>query len=242
MRYVSFDLETTGVDVTTARIVTAACYVLDTDTGHSEMVEWIADPGVEIPQEAAQVHGWTTEKAREFGRPHEEVVWEVAHFLEQEWSRGSIVVVYNAAYDLSVMHVLTRGAFVIAGPVHDPLVLDRAYDKYRKGSRKLVDVAAVYGVRLDNAHAADADARASIEILFAMQRNAEMWETFFSQPRPLQMELQQQFYASYARGLQSYFASQGKSFNGGVVWPVQESATQVTGSMEEYVFTWKPRL
>lgn len=242
MRYCSFDLETTGVDVTTARIVTAACYVLDTDTGQSEMKEWVADPGVEIPEEAANVHGWTTEKAREHGRPHEEVVWEVAHFLETEWKSGSIVVVYNAAYDLSLMHVLTQGAFTIRGPVQDPLVLDRAFDKYRKGSRKLIDTAAVYGVQLTNAHAADADALASIGILRAMQEQPAWHAAFFGRTLPEQMEIQQHHYAEYAHGLERYFASKGQQFSGGFLWPIQQSALDLTGSEAEHVFTWKSRI
>lgn len=42
----------------------------------------------------------------------------------------------------------------------DPMVLDRAFDKYRKGSRKLVDLCRVYGVPVEtNAHDAEADCR-----------------------------------------------------------------------------------
>ena len=69
----TFDLETTGVDVTTARIVTASLILLDPQGNVVRRGEWLADPGVEIPAGAAAVHGITTEYAREHGRPAREV-------------------------------------------------------------------------------------------------------------------------------------------------------------------------
>ena len=63
----TFDLETTGVDVTTARIVTASLILLDPQGNVVRRGEWLADPGVEIPAGAAAVHGITTEYAREHG-------------------------------------------------------------------------------------------------------------------------------------------------------------------------------
>lgn len=56
----------------------------------------------------------------------------------------------------------TPGArYVVTRPeIIDPMVLDRAFDKYRAGSRKLVDLAAHYGVPVEaNAHDAEADCR-----------------------------------------------------------------------------------
>ena len=44
-----FDLETTGIDAETARIVTAHVGLIDA-TGDSSRTDWIADPGVEIPR------------------------------------------------------------------------------------------------------------------------------------------------------------------------------------------------
>jgi DNA polymerase-3 subunit epsilon len=56
--------------------------------------------------------------------------------------------------------------------VLDILVLDRHIDKWRKGGRKLTDLCAVYGVTLDDAHDACADADASLGILAAMVARA----------------------------------------------------------------------
>ena len=58
-----FDLETTGLDVKTARIVTA-CVAVINQNGQTETVsEWLVNPGVEIPEAASRVHGVTTEVA-----------------------------------------------------------------------------------------------------------------------------------------------------------------------------------
>ena len=46
-----FDLETTGVDVRTARIVSACVAVLDPEGGVLERRDWLADPGIEIGEE-----------------------------------------------------------------------------------------------------------------------------------------------------------------------------------------------
>ena len=50
----TFDLETTGVDVETARIVTASLLLLNPDGSVRRAGEWLADPGVEIPEAAAE--------------------------------------------------------------------------------------------------------------------------------------------------------------------------------------------
>jgi DNA polymerase-3 subunit epsilon len=54
-----FDLETTGVDPNSDRIVTAFFGVLDSDGELTVSREWIVDPGVPIPPEAAAIHGLT---------------------------------------------------------------------------------------------------------------------------------------------------------------------------------------
>jgi DNA polymerase-3 subunit epsilon len=47
------------------------------------------------------------------------------------------------------------------GPVIDPLVIDKAVDTYRRGKRTLSVAAEHYGVALDDAHDAGADAIAA---------------------------------------------------------------------------------
>jgi DNA polymerase-3 subunit epsilon len=52
--------------------------------------------------------------------------------------------------------------------VLDAGVLDRHEDRFRKGSRTLSALCAHYGVCIENAHEAVADAVASAEVLFAL--------------------------------------------------------------------------
>ena len=75
-RMLSFDLETTSANPREARVVTSALVRIDGSAVDAK--ETLADPGVEIPEEAAKVHGITTEKARAEGRDHDEVVRDIA--------------------------------------------------------------------------------------------------------------------------------------------------------------------
>jgi DNA polymerase-3 subunit epsilon len=167
-----FDLETTGIDVETSRIVSAHVGVIDADGQVVEQHDWLADPGIEIPAQASAVHGITTERARAEGRPAPQVVAEIVAALEDLVARGIAITIYNAPYDLSLLHheAVRHGVTPLHEPVPiiDPLVLDRAVDKYRKGKRTLEAAALVYGVSLTDAHDAGADAVAAGRIAQAL--------------------------------------------------------------------------
>jgi DNA polymerase III subunit epsilon len=161
-----FDLETTGLDLREARIVTACAVEIDE---HGQVVgdnfEWLADPGIEIPEAASNVHGVTTEIARANGRLAKEVISELLEALNGFFSKGIPVVAYNAPYDFTILHfeALRHGLEPILEPkpVIDPLVLDKFVDTYRSGKRTLEAAARTYGVSLDDAHNATADAVAA---------------------------------------------------------------------------------
>ena len=168
-----FDTETTGVDVDHDRIVTAA--LVRRDAGGTHVTTWLIDPGVEIPEGAAAIHGITTAHAREHGVQPADALEEIADTIARAMLAGTPVVAYNAAYDLQLLEAELRrhgldtlhhrlGGFV--APVIDPLVLDRAVDRYRPGKRKLVDLCAFYGV-VDHGslHSADADVIATLDVL-----------------------------------------------------------------------------
>lgn len=164
-RVAVFDLETTGIDPATSRIVTAFIGLIDADGELERGTDWLADPGVEIPEQASAVHGVTTEIARAEGRPAAEVVAAVRAGIEWIATHGVPLVVFNAPYDLSLLAAECRrydlAPVVVGEQVVDPLVIDRAVDRYRKGKRTLVDMAAVYGVELLDAHTAGDDAVAA---------------------------------------------------------------------------------
>lgn len=167
-----FDLETTGVDVAGDRIVTAHVGLLDATGAVVHQRTWLADPGVDIPPGATAVHGITTAHARAHGRDAAAVVAEIVGALRSLLTAGIPIVAYNAAFDFSLLrHEATRhGVAPLADPcpVIDPLVLDKAVDRYRKGKRTLDVVAAHYGVPLDAAHDASADAVAAGRVAQAL--------------------------------------------------------------------------
>lgn len=167
-----FDLETTGIDVGADRIVTAHVGVLDADGRVIDARDWLADPGVEIPPGASAIHGVTTERARAEGAPARAVVAEVVEALRALFAAGIPVVAYNAPFDFSMLkyEALRHGIPPIdaPSPVIDPLVVDKTYDRYRRGKRTLTDVAAHYAVALDAAHEACADAVAAGRLALAL--------------------------------------------------------------------------
>ncbi|GAA1508803.1 DNA polymerase-3 subunit epsilon [Agromyces terreus] len=169
-----FDLETTGIDVDTCRIVTAHVGVIGIDGEALERREWLVDPGVEIPTAASLIHGVSTERARAEGAAAPTAVAEIIAALTGAAARGLPIVAYNAAYDLTVLarEAERYGLPGLPGPdaVIDPLVIDKAVDRYRRGKRTLSATAEHYGVRLDDAHDAGADAVAAGRVAQAIAR------------------------------------------------------------------------
>lgn len=170
-----FDLETTGLDLREARIVTACAVEIDQDgqiVGPNQ--EWLADPGIEIPEAASNVHGVTTEIARANGRAAKEVVSELLETLRDFFERGIPVVAFNAPYDFTILHyeALRHGLDPIhePKPVIDPMVLDKYVDTYRSGKRTLEVASRIYGVQLQDAHNATADAVAAGRVAQAIAR------------------------------------------------------------------------
>ncbi|MFJ3084658.1 3'-5' exonuclease [Streptomyces halstedii] len=170
-RLAGFDLETTGPDPLTARIVTAC--IVQVGGGMSvSPANWLADPGVEIPAGAAAVHGITTEHAQAKGSPAAEVVAQLIESLETTITgTGTPIVAMNARYDLTVLDreaerydIEPLAARVPDLKVVDPFVIDKQVDRYRPGKRTLTALCEHYDVRLDGAHSADADAVAACRV------------------------------------------------------------------------------
>ena len=171
-RMCAFDLETTGLDTETARIVTA-CVALVGGGQPAQRSTWLADPGIDIPAEASAVHGITTEQARAEGSPAVEVVKAITEVLAGAVAEGVPVVALNARYDLTTLDrecrrhgVLPLVDDVVAPQLRviDPFVIDKALDPYRRGKRTLTALCEHYRVQLDGAHDAGADAVAAARV------------------------------------------------------------------------------
>lgn len=163
----AFDLETTGRNPLTARIVTASVILVDGRGNIMEHHEWLANPGVPIPEEAAAIHGVSTETAVSQGAPAGLVVEEIAHVLAGYFRAAVPVLAFNARYDFTVLAFegIRHGVRIPRPhPVLDPYVMDKHADRYRPGKRTLTAMCAHYGVDLENAHTSAADVMATLGV------------------------------------------------------------------------------
>jgi DNA polymerase III subunit epsilon len=211
-----FDLESTGVDIEIARIVTGT-WITVSSKGLESSTSWLADPGVEIPEGAAAVHGITTEHAREHGRPPAEVVAEMLDRFNEVWERREPVVIYNAPYDVSLLdreirrHLGLPSGIGSPGPIIDPLVIDKRLEKFvrGKGGRKLINTCARYGIVLsaEDAHTSEGDTLAACRLAWKMGARAPVSGLTIHE---LQQE-QRVWHAAQARDFAGYLRKQGKA-------------------------------
>jgi len=218
-----FDTETTGLDTRHARIVTCFLGIIGPNGEVQESHSWLADPGVDIPEQAAAVHGVTTEMAREQGRSAPDVVREIGDTVGGYLASGLPVVAYNAVYDFSILHhEMVRYDIAPLSdprPIIDPLVIDRAVDTYRKGKRTLGMAAAHYLVALDDSHRADADAIAAGRVAQAILRQHD--ETLTGDAHWLH-DQQIEWARAWAENYQKFRRGSGDpSFVASGAWPVR---------------------
>jgi DNA polymerase-3 subunit epsilon len=207
----AFDLESTGVSVESDRIVTACVARLG---GHGPTDIWhaLADPGVDIPDEATAIHGITTEKARLFGIPAVLVVAETVDRLGAAWGHGLPVVGFNVAFDLTMLDRESRRwsnePVAVDGPVLDPLVIDRHLDRYRAGPRTLAAVAAHYGVQAEGAHDAVGDATTAHRVMLAIGRRYPELATMTLPELTLAQGL---WHAGWAASFRDFLVARGRT-------------------------------
>lgn len=199
---VALDFETTGTDVFEDRIVTATITELETSGEVRYNYEWLVDPGIPIPAEATAVHGITTEMVQSVGYEAKEAVSEIVHLLSL-YPENTPLVIMNANYDISLLYyeALRYGVQPLDHErfnIIDPLVLDRHFDKYRPGSRKLVALAEHYGVPVDEdlAHNSTYDNYLAGNVAIKIVQKEAVTNSM--------LENQALWYKEWAQGLQEY--------------------------------------
>lgn len=174
-----FDLETTGVNVAQDRIVEISVIKLNPD-GTEETLTELVNPGMPIPAEAAAVHGITNEKIADKPK-FKELAPTIRTFIGDADLSG-----YNCLkFDVPLM-------------IEEFLRNDEDFDMK---NRKVVDVQNIFHKMeqrtlvaaykfycdgdLTNAHSAEADTRATLEVLQAqvekydeLEGNVEMLHDF----------------------------------------------------------------
>jgi DNA polymerase-3 subunit epsilon len=218
----SYDCETTGRDPLTARLISAA--FVTSDGGRHD---FLVDPGVPIPPETTEVHGITDERVREHGTDPVQALEKIAELLAAHLSAGLPLVVFNAPYDLTLLEVeLERhGLRPLAArveriePVVDPLVIDKAVDRWRKGKRNLESQCAHYGVRIEGAHDAAVDAIAAMEVAKALaERYPEVGQSSLADLH----RQQEQWKAAAEEDFAAYRQRRGEPYVVEHGWPVRQ--------------------
>lgn len=224
----AFDTETTGVDVETDRIVSAAVVVQNGAGARPRVTRWLVNPGVPVPAAATAVHGLTQEHLERNGRWPAPVMEEIGRELAEQGAAGRPLVVMNAPFDLTLFDRELRrhrasslSRYLESRPlcVLDPRVLDRHLDRYRKGRRTLTDLCEHYEVELAGAHDAAADAQAALDVVRAVGRRFSGRLEHLS-PAELHT-LQAVWHAAQARGLQAWFARSGTPELVDPAWPLR---------------------
>lgn len=214
----SLDLETTGADPHSCQIVewsllkvAPSGHVLET---HGGIVS------VDVPAEAAAVHGITSDTARH-GRSWREARHLLRNGLLDVLMADAPLVVFNAAYDLTVLHrLLDKESLTTGVRVIDPLVIDRHCDRYRRGSRRLEDVCRLYGVKPGSWHSAQADALAAAHLAY---RIAEEHHELRGLTLDELHDAQATWADAWAANLEAYLRNNGKpdaTIERG--WPLRE--------------------
>jgi len=171
-----FDTETTGIDCRKDRIVEIA-WVLCTSDGKivREETRMIRPDGFSIPDEAARIHGITTEIALEEGSDLSSVLQE----FMKDFSGAGLVVGHNVSFDLSLTEEECRRSQIECSVLRDssqfctmrglkdfckiPPVGPYPDYKFPKLSEAFL---AVMGVDMIDAHDALVDTEACKELFF----------------------------------------------------------------------------
>ena len=156
-----FDLETTGINVTTDRIVEISILKIFTD-GHEESRTYKINPGMPIPPETTKIHGISDEDVKDcpkFG----EIAKTIAQFIE-----GADIGGFNSnKFDIPLLaEEFIRAEVDIDLKKRKFIDVQTIFHKMEK--RTLEAAYKLYcGKDLENAHTAEADTRATYEVLLA---------------------------------------------------------------------------
>lgn len=171
-RLLVLDTESTGIDPEKDRIVELAA-VYFVERAYASHRQMLIDPGIPIPKEASAIHHIGNEQVK--GKPRFADVAE--NFLRHvdgvaESGDPPILVGYNAvSYDIPLLNAeLARAGIdrrIPSDRVVDPVIFVRYRLRHMRG-RKLTDLCQHYDIRLESAHRAAADARATGELLLRL--------------------------------------------------------------------------
>lgn len=212
-----FDLETTGFDGSKDHIVQYSFQVWN--DGERMLNETrIVNPGVPILN--SEIHGITDEIAAN-GISRENALSNIGSMLAACRDGGIPVAIMNARFDLTFYrdviqsvyeHSVIPDVFVV-----DPMVIDKRLERFRKGPRKLADLAGYYGEIVDSERLHEAGYDVELTVRLARKLMGVV-----GTPVKFLYECQKQWYDDQAKSLYEYFKRNGneayKEISYG--WPV----------------------
>jgi DNA polymerase-3 subunit epsilon len=170
LRYVIFDLETTGLNLSHDRVVSAAAYrVVDGRIALGDVFSSLVSPGRDIPSSAVKIHGIVpsmVDHAPSFAEVFEKFV---------DYLGTDILVGYHVHFDLHFLNVYMRQTygFPIQNLVFDAQAMChkicfpphlQSYAGRIKGNQDLDTVAKHFGIEIQERHTALGDALATAMI------------------------------------------------------------------------------
>jgi len=163
-----FDLETTGFAANKHRIVQYA-FVGSGKEGEHINVESLINPNMKIPIETTDIHGISDKDVKNIPQFSEHIE-QINNLVE-----GSIIVGHNIlSFDWPFLEMeYLRCGSEMSKPyaIIDTLVLARKFKIDYFGSKKLGSLCQKFGITLERAHSADADAGATLLLLWEIMKS-----------------------------------------------------------------------
>jgi DNA polymerase-3 subunit epsilon len=154
-----FDLETTGINITTDRIVEIAIFKVFPN-GNKESKTWLVNPTIPIPAETTAIHGISNEKVA-----NEPTFAELASTVYNMIKDSDLAGFNSDRFDIPLLaeELLRAG---VDFDMKNRVAVDIQTIFHKKEERTLAAAYKFYcGETLENAHSAEADTMATYEIL-----------------------------------------------------------------------------
>ena len=219
----ALDLETTGTDPETARILQMTLGYSDAPGHWDPLTGYLVPDGFEVPAESTRIHGLTAESLAEVGGGVERREWiaEAHRVLTRCVHTDRPIVGHNLRYDLTVLDYECEREGLGGVPngllVLDTLILFRRLD-WSTGSRTLSKLAERHGITFP-AHDAEADALASLRLLHIIAGDSELLPYV---PLDALQGMQARWHIAQQERAAARAAGNGTPFTPALGWPVAD--------------------
>ena len=212
MKIVTFDVETDGVDFDSSHILS---WGLKSDKESTyEEIDW----GIDIPEEITAINGFTKESLA--GKEDPATSIKKLYNLLVSYSReGYAINGFNINFDINMLYGNVK---MVTGSVPgkfknivDPFVIDKEFNKYRKGKRNLSTLSEIYGINVsaDNLHNAMYDVELTHDLFQVM--HDQYLKSYDAKDLYANMKY---WYEAQSKSLHEYFISKGQESNVVLNW------------------------